>query len=100
MLPETFTVNGNTVASYGIRGGVFSGNRSVMIPASVNSIEYGSIASDAVIYYKGSQSKWLAIRPQSLINAKVYFYADEIENDNQWTYDRDGNIITREGAGV
>ncbi|MDE7182413.1 MAG: leucine-rich repeat domain-containing protein [Clostridia bacterium] len=100
ILPETFTVNGNTVASYGIRGGVFSGNRSVMIPASVNSIEYGAIASDAVIYYGGAQSKWLAIRPQSLINAKVYFYTDEIENDNQWTYDRDGNIITREGAGV
>ena len=100
ILPETFTVNGNMVAAYGIRGTVFSNSRAVMIPASVNSIEYGSVASDAVIYYGGAQSKWLAIRPQSLISAKVYFYTDKIENDNQWTYDGNGNIITRSGAGV
>ncbi|MDE5722384.1 MAG: leucine-rich repeat domain-containing protein [Clostridia bacterium] len=93
-LPEEFTVNGNLVSSYSIKDGALRNCRSIMIPASVKSIQSNAIDSYATIYYRGAQSQWLAMRPYSLATADVYFYTDKISGSGQWTYDGNGNIIT------
>ena len=96
-LPSSFVHGSETVSSYTLRNGVFTGwFSSVVIPVSVQEIENGAFASfPYTVYYMGTQEAWadLSAGVSGASSANVYYYAACVHERGQWTY-RSGNIST------
>ena len=91
VLPE-LVIDG-TVTPYQVTANL-SGYNSIVIPASVTYVNWNNF-SGYEVFYMGTAQDFAAMTEDFYMDAySVRYYADCIHEDNQWTYDEAGDIMT------
>lgn len=99
-LPESFMYGEEQITSYAVADFALDRiySESLLIPVSVNTLGdyiFGNNSTVNTVYYGGTKAQWnkLVRGVSGYGSATVYYYADCVHEDGQWTYDDYGNII-------
>ncbi|MGN0813805.1 MAG: leucine-rich repeat protein [Candidatus Coproplasma sp.] len=97
VLPTSFTYNGRKITSYSLGTDIFTYSwiTNAVFPTSVTALSNSSYWLYNV-YYEGTQEKWeeLTSTLTAYDNVNVYFYAECVHSNGEWSYDSNGNIVT------
>lgn len=99
-LPESFVYGEEEITSYEVGDRALDRiwSDSLLVPVSVTALGdyiFGDDCTVYTIYYGGTSAQWLRLIKgvSGYGSATVYYYADCVHEEGQWTYDDYGNII-------
>ena len=93
-LPDASRI-GSDVKSYDVLDSAIYGYR-IVVPTCVTSFAENAFMSNSLtFFYRGTASEWQnLIKGVAVSVSEVYYYAECVHKEGQWTYDAHGNIDT------
>ncbi len=74
--------------------------QTVVVPSTVTTIEDNALSSSSItaVCYNGTEEQWASVAVgdgnSAITEETLYFYAECVHFENQWTYDDSGNVVT------